>query len=283
MPTLTNNHNLPLTIYNAIARDSYVKIGDYSATGLIRPVQMAVLEARHADKITEDAADGLWKLLGEAVHYVLEKGSHAQTIVEARLKIKVGDIVVSCKPDLYAIDDKAIDDYKVTSAYSFLLGDKPEWEQQLNINAAIYREHGFPVERMRIYAILRDWSRSKSLSDSDYPKIPFQTVDIPCWPHEDAKAFIVGRVAAHEAAKELPDDQLPPCTDKERWMRPTTYAVMKEGRKAAVRVFDTLKQAEKMMESMDSKHSIVERKGEAVRCNGYCNAAPFCHQIAASR
>lgn len=280
---LTNNFNLPESIYRAIAKDIYVKVGNYSATGLIKPPQMVALESRYADKITEDASDGLWRLLGEAVHYVLEKGNHAQSIVEARLKIQIGDIVVSCKPDLYHIEEKSIDDYKVTSAYSFILGDKPEWTQQLNINAAIYRENGFPVERLRIFAILRDFMRSKTLSDADYPRIPFQEVEIPMWPHGDAIKFIADRVNLHEAAKSLPDEALMPCTDAERWMRPTTYAVMKEGRKSAVRVLDTMAEAEKYMADLDNKHSIVERKGEAIRCAGYCNAAPFCCQFNAGR
>jgi len=280
---LTNTHNLPESIYRAVKKDSYVKVGDYSATGLIKPPQMVALESRYADKITEDASDGLWKLLGEAMHYVLEKGNHEQSIIEARLQIMTqpGDIVVSCKPDLYNIEDKSIDDYKCTSAYSFILGDKPEWTQQINVNAAIYRENGFPVERGRIFAILRDFMRSKTLSDPDYPKIPFQTVEIPMWPHGDAIKFIADRVNLHEQAKTLPDDALMPCTDAERWKKPTTYAVMKEGRKSAVRVLDTIEEARGYMfdYDCDTKHSIVERKGEAVRCAGYCNAAPFCQQL----
>jgi hypothetical protein len=282
---LTNTYNLPDSIFNAIKKDSYIKVGDYSATGLIKPPQMVALESRHSDKITEDASDGLWRLLGEAVHYVLEKGGHVDAISEARLQITVGDKIVSCKPDLYHIGEKSIDDYKVTSAYSFILGDKPEWEQQLNINAAIYRENGFPVERLRIFAILRDFMRSKTLSDPEYPRIPFQTVEIPIWEHEGALHFIKVRVGLHELAKSLPDNALLPCTDAERWMRPTTYAVMKEGRKSAVRVLDTMEAAKEILavnvNSGKGAFSIETRKGEAIRCNGYCLAAPFCCQLKA--
>jgi len=282
---LTNTHNLPESIYRAIAKDSYVKVGNYSATGLIKPPQMVALESRYAGKITEDASDGLWRLLGEAVHYVLEKGNHADVISEARLQIKLGGgIIVSCKPDLYNITDKSIDDFKCTSAYSFILGDKPEWAQQLNVNAAIYRENGFPVERLRIFAILRDWMRSKTLSDQDYPQIPFQTVEIPMWPHKQAMDFIIDRVGLHEASIYTPDEALMPCTDAERWKRPTTYAVMKEGRKSAVRVLDTIEAAKEILavhvNSGKGRFSIETRKGGAIRCEGgYCNAAPFCQQL----
>jgi hypothetical protein len=38
--------------------------------------------------------------------------------------------------------------------------------------------------------------------------------------------------------------EVPPCTPEERWGRPTRFAVMKQGQKRAVRVFDTREEAE---------------------------------------
>jgi len=66
-------------------------------------------------------------------------------------------------------------------------------------------------------------------------------------------------------------------------MRSTTFAVKKEGRKTAVRVFESEDEAKKLIAESDekerSKLSIEERKGEPVRCTGnYCNVNKWCSQ-----
>jgi len=57
---------------------------------------------------------------------------------------------------------------------------------------------------------------------------------------------------------------------------------MKEGRKTAVRVFDSVKEAEKHMDEnkLDNKHSIVVRPGGYTRCENYCIVSKFCPQWA---
>jgi hypothetical protein len=244
---------------------------------------MLALERRHDSEIEVDASDMLWLLLGKAMHKILEMGDHSGVIIESRLQVNFGGIIVSAKPDLYHIEDKSIDDYKVTSVFSFLLGDKIEWEQQLNINALVYQDNGLPVEKLRIYAILRDHIKSKAKADPDYPAIPFIVKELPLWHHIEIRDFIASRIVHHETHKETPSDFLPPCTDSERWVRPSQWAVMKAGNKKATKLFDTELEASVYIEQDipkdKDKYTVVERKGEPVRCLGYCNAAPFCDQI----
>ena len=155
---------------------------------------------------------------------------------------------------------------------------KPEWEQQLNILAFLYREHDFPVKRLRINAILRDHMKSKALADRDYPAIPFQTVDIPVWSHDECYKFISNRILLHESVKHNDADHLPPCSASERWTRPDTWAIRKEGRKSAVRVLSSVTEADELLHTLDSKHSIEYRPGASIRCNGYCNVSTWCKQ-----
>lgn len=275
----TNNFNIPDAIANAVMIDSYVKASDYSATSLIRPVQMKALEDRYADEITADVSDGLWRLLGESVHYVLEKGNK-DDIAEARLHLSMPmtGITLSCKPDLYKIEDQAIDDYKVTSVYAFLLGDKPEWEHQLNINRYIYELNEFPVKQLRIHAILRDWTKSKA-NDPDYPKCPFMTVQVPVWDKAFTHNFIESRIINHENAKGMSDDQLPECSPDERWARPDTWAVIKKGNKKATRVYVTSEEAYNDFGLRPKgQFEVVQRPGANVRCDSYCNASKWCQQ-----
>ena len=79
------------------------------------------------------------------------------------------------------------------------------------------------------------------------------------------------------------DDPLPICTDVERWSRPTTYAAKKKTNKRALRVFDSMEDAETYLDSQglaDSKeHEVEVRQGVHVRCEqNWCRVAEFCDQ-----
>jgi hypothetical protein len=64
-------------------------------------------------------------------------------------------------------------------------------------------------------------------------------------------------------------------------MRTTKYAVKKEGRKTAVRVYDTEQEAQDLLKEMPEKDKgfIEIRKGESVRCTGnFCGVSQWCSQ-----
>ena len=270
MAILTNVHNIDEVIVEAIRRDTYRLRGDVSVTGLIRPPQMAHLEHIHRDEIVEDASDGIWRLLGSAVHVVLERANLINVLQEEPLLIKREGWAITGTPDLWREPANLLD-YKVTSVWSFLLGDKPEWEQQLNGYAVLYRVHHFPVEEITIAAILRDWQKSRTHEDN-YPPIPFMEVHPHLWAPEQAEEWLHQRVRIHQKARE---GDYPPCTAEERWARPDTWAVMKAGAKRATRVFEDSMAAE---EFVRDGQIIEHRPGKNVRCEDYCNAAPWCEQ-----
>jgi hypothetical protein len=105
-------------------------------------------------------------------------------------------------------------------------------------------------------------------------------VDLPVWDTEKANEFIKQRLDAHQQSKVDRDfgDDLQPCTDEDRWMKETTYAVKKEGRKTAVRVFKTMEEAVELAKEKD--HYVETRPGEPIRCTGnYCGVADYCDQF----
>ena len=75
----------------------------------------------------------------------------------------------------------------------------------------------------------------------------------------------------------MADNDIPPCTSEERWEKPTKFAVMKEGRKSAVRVLETQEDAEKLAGELGKNHSVQIRPGESTRCAEYCSAADYCN------
>ncbi len=80
--------------------ESKYEDGKYSVTSLIKPPQIYQLEKRYQDKIEKDISDGLWMLLGSAIHYVLEKGKTPNVLQEERLEMEIEGIKVVGKPDL---------------------------------------------------------------------------------------------------------------------------------------------------------------------------------------
>ena len=70
---LTNEYGAPDEIVKAIQNDSYTKGGaDFSVTELIKPPQIRRLWSEHEEDISVDVNDEMFKLLGTAVHGLLD-------------------------------------------------------------------------------------------------------------------------------------------------------------------------------------------------------------------
>jgi hypothetical protein len=134
---------------------------------------------------------------------------------------------------------------------------------------------------------VRDWSRRESEVKANYPQSQIQVIDIPMWTFDRVEAFIKERIEMHRDSKVKADwnEELPLCTDEDRWMRETKYAVKKEGRKTAIRVYDLEEDARTALILIPEKDKgyIEVRKGEAVRCTGnYCGVSQWCSQYQAT-
>ena len=278
---ITNTYDLPEPIYLALCHDTYERAGRFSASELPSPPQMRALKLRHADAVVKDASDMLWLLQGKSIHKVIEDmPATSSGMCEKELVHDLGDgNTVSGTSDLYTGTGEVVD-WKVTSVWSFLLGGlKPEWEAQLNTYGWLWRRAGFSVSSLAIYAILRDWQKSKA-GDGDYPPIPFRRIPVPLWPDEQVDHYVRNRVGLHLLAESLPDDQLPPCTPEDQWAKETSYAVKKRGQVKAVRVLASREEADALARSTVNGYVEV-RPGKRTRCEEYCDAAPFCCQYRA--
>jgi hypothetical protein len=283
---ITNKFNVPETLVALASRDYYTKgQSDYSVTEIISPPRIQRLRRKHFEEIEQDVSDMLWMLLGTALHVVAERSEVSGHTNEERLSAGIDGIILSGAIDLQKdeADGITITDYKFTSAWA-LMNDKPEWEQQQNIyKYLVERVKKKPVKGLKICALIRDWSRRDAQNKPDYPQAPIQIVDIPMWTFDRTEAFIKERVELHRDSKVSADwgEELPLCTEEERWVRQTTYAVKKDGRKTAIRVFDTQDEADALLKEMPEKDKgfIEIRKGEAVRCTGnFCGVSQWCSQ-----
>lgn len=276
MGTLTNVHNLPAAIVAAIQADPYTGGGDISCTRLIDAPQIRVLGSKHHHEIVVDASERVFSLMGQAVHTVLERAGLKEdgVIVEQRLYAEVNGWQVSGQVDRMHIADGVLVDFKMTTVYKQHGSDA--WTRQLNVLRWLAHQNGFRIDTLEVVAIFRDFRKTEAQRNPDYPQAAIQTIPVPVWSLEETEDYVRERVAIHRAASNGIDIQ---CTDEERWMSPSKFALMKDGGKRAVRVAD---HAEDLGEAGEG-YSIVERKGEPKRCLMYCDVSAFCTQWAAEK
>ena len=272
---ITNLTRLPEPLVSAVSQKREPRRGQLSVTELISPPQMRALVLKHWADLTEDASDRIWATMGQLMHKLLEEHGreNEEQLIEQTLSTEVLGFTVTGTFDLYSREG-VLTDYKFVSVWTTIDGVKREWEQQLNLYAELLRRHNHPVQRLQIVAIYRDWSRMRA-QDSSYPRSQVSVLEVPLWPSDVAAGFLHERVRLHKEAEEgSPSD----CSAEERWERRTRYALMKRGRKSALRLFDSYEEA--LAASSQPDHYIETRPGMSVRCESYCSVSAFCPQHA---
>ncbi len=278
---ITNKHNVPLPLVTLASREYYSKgKSQYSVTELMSPPRIRRLREQYDDAIEQDVSDMLWSMLGSALHVVMERGQTPGFITEQRLFYEVDGVTISGAIDLQEETPFGviITDYKFTSAWA-VMQEKLEWVQQLNVyRFLVEKVKGKKVVGLRICALVRDFSRHET--KEGYPKAPIEMVDLEVWPLEKTEAYIRERLEAHRISKVDHDlgDELAPCSNEDRWMSETVYAVKREGRKTAIRVLKDEEEAKALAEK--EKGYVETRLGEPRRCTGnFCGVAQWCKQF----
>ena len=290
-----------------------------SCTELIDAPKHQILKRRHSKDLVVDISDNFWTMFGSAVHYTLERSNKKQQrLSEERLFIEVGEefkvhtlaenqrVVdapwyrtdvpfVTVKYDSYEDENRILEDYKFVSVWEVIFGLKKSRLEQLNIGAFAMNMIGFPVDKVRPVLLLKDWSNKEYLQAEQkarefgnvckYPPIPYHEEIHPVWTRETIENFIREKVTAYFAASHLKDDEIAPCNEEERWYSGDVYAVMKEGRKTAVKLFKisddvTSDQARDAAEALTIElngssrgHYVEKRPGMDRRCMEYCPLA----------
>lgn len=270
---ISNTQGLPQPLVDAVTKDPYNKgQSDLTVTELIAPPRKVALEKAHDHEMVVDASDRLWSLMGQIGHGILERSANAG-IVEKRWFSYMDGWVISGQTDLVLAEQKLLD-YKFTSVYTARDGLKKEWEQQMNLLLWLAEANAQPIHEAHIVCLFRDWSVREARRDSGYPQKQVMVIPVPLWGYERAAEFCRERVRLHAIAQ---TGQLPECTTEERWERSPKWAVMKKGRKKAVRLYDNEPDAIKHAAS-EKQCTVEARPGESIRCESYCAAAPYCEQ-----
>ena len=157
---ITNKLNLPESFVNMAKRDYILADNEYRVTSLLKGLRETILERRHQDEIEQDVSDMIWLLFGTAVHNVLEHHIEGDSeFKEERIKVTLGDYLLSGQFDLYNAETKTITDYKTCSVWKVIYGDYSDWKRQLLIYAYLLQTFGMEADKAEIVAIMKDHSK----------------------------------------------------------------------------------------------------------------------------
>ena len=273
---VTNELGLPQAFINALNLEKHNEKGCYSATTLLKGACETILADRHFDEIEIDVADCVWQIWGTAVHLIFERAG-IEGFTEEKFSVPVSNSKVTGRVDLYDLENETVYDWKTASTWKVQFNDFSDWDKQGLIYAWLMKQNGLKVKEIKFVALLKDHSKSKARKDFEYPQKPVvvHTVKVTEEALKEIEAFINLKVRQFEVAETLVDEKLTPCTKEERWESPAKYAVMKTGRKTAIKLFDTKEEAEKNMVSIGGTY-VEERKAESKKCHDYCICSQFC-------
>ena len=237
---ITNNLGLPQPFVSAVEREYTYKDKRYSTTAILKGVREAILQRRHDDEIESDVADMVWAIFGTAVHGILENAEETATqLKENKLEVELPNgYTLSGIFDLYDDETGTVTDYKTASVWKVNFGEFDDWRKQALIYCWMLRQIGFDARRGQIVAMLKDHSKTKAKL-GEHPEHPVYQIawDFDEKDFDEIEQYILGKFAQIEEAEKLPDDELPICTQEERWTRGEEFAVKKAGNKRANKLF----------------------------------------------
>ena len=275
---VSNRLNLPAAFVKAVSTTRHNEAGCFSATTLNKGAKEIILTDRHFDEITVDAADSVWAVWGTAVHALLESQPD-NNFHEESFKVPVSNSFVTGQVDSYDMEYGVINDWKTASVWKVQFNDFKDWRAQGLTYAWLLQQSGLEVKKCRFVALLKDHSKTKAKTDSSYPQSPvfIYEFDVTAADMEETAARILAKVQEIESAYKLDDDAIEPCSAEERWADGEKWAVMKNGRKTAIKLFDNSADADAMAGEMGNAYYVEHRPAISRKCGDYCNCKDFCN------
>lgn len=284
----TNKHNLPPAVFAAMSKNRYVpgEKTDISVTRLIDSPRIAQLVKKHGYG-SQDIMDTTAAFIGTALHGLFEEeGAEIGAMVEKRFYGMFGedsdDVVLSGQIDIYYHDTGVLQDYKSTKSWKLVMGDLADVEAQLNVCAELMRKNGRWPKKLEAVFFILDWMEGNKMREN-YPQTPIVVKEFPMWDRGFVAEYINNRLKAHAT-------DMPKCSSKDMWARGEGFAVMKKGRKSALKVEGSMDDAVDWCKEVGHTKPIINgwefnagiyiehRKPKYVRCEKFCPVAEHCSQ-----
>jgi hypothetical protein len=256
---ITNKEGAPEALYNAVKNDPYDKgDSDFTVTQLIDSARISALRTIHDQVLEEDVSDRRHALYGQVVHRILERSAALGATVSKRFYTALGGFKISGEIDYFKSGE--LEDWKYVGEYGFKDGVPLNYKIQLNCLRYLMHKNGIEVNKLFSVPIYRDQKEYNAIRPNWWERL-----EVAVRPLEEVEKYLLDRVKAHSEAIIT----LPECTTEERWVRNEQWAVMKEGRKSAVRLFSSEQDAKALARDLGSGHNIQRREGFS-RCQKHC-------------
>ena len=312
MSKYANTSSVPLSLAVFLATDNYDhEENTISATSLIKPLRQIVLSARVPEDMTPlDLVNLVPSRMGSAIHDAIERswkdnyqvaldslGYPKRVIEKIRINPKpeeltdgqipiyleqrahkqVGKFLISGKYDF--IGDGRVEDFKSTSTFTAMNNTNDEkyiWQ------GSIYRWLNPQIitkDEMAIQFIFTDWSKAKAMQDPKYPQQRIQQRILPLKSIQETDAFIKRKLGQIEQYWDVPEEQIPLCTDADLWRSEPVFKYYKnpEKRARSTKNFDNRHDAQLRYIEDGSVGIVVEQPGQVTACK-YCSAFAVCSQ-----
>jgi len=242
-------------------------------TELLNPAHQVRLKDAYQWVDDTEAESRIPAMLGIGFHEYLaslEYGPH-DSCEEQSIDYHFDDWLIKGTPDWWSQSQSLLRDYKTTSMWSHVFG-KREWEQQVNLYRWMLAESGHPLDRLEVHAVFTDWKKREVQRNFDLPRKRYQIYQFRPWPIGDVENFVSTRLRALEAPSKE-------CSSAERWERDEHWAVMKTGRKTALKRCDSLPEAQEYRDGIVAQNAdfyIEHRPGTPARCLDWCPVRSVC-------
>lgn len=317
MQNYLNQTQVPLSVAVYLATDHYDHdVKAISATGLMRPLRMAILSRRvPQESRTTDVTSLVKSRMGTSIHDGIEKawtGDHykramlllgyPESIINRIVvnpdpaTLKLNQIPVYMEQRMYRtfmgqvfsgkfdfIAEGRLEDFKSTSTFTWVNDTKSD---DYKLQGSIYRwlDAASPHPRitqdhMAIQFFFTDWMAGRAKGDKNYPSRQVEQLLIPLMTLEDTEDYVSSKYTQLQMFKDADESEIPLCTDKELWRKDPVWKYYKNPTKRArsTKNFDNLKEAYDALTKDGNVGVVVEVPGEVVACK-FCDAFPICSQ-----
>lgn len=305
----TNQSNIALPLAVFLATDEYDYEDDViSATTLLKPIRQIVLTQRLSkDEVAVDISNLVSSRMGTAIHTAIEKAwlnpskaladlGYPSKLIE-RIKVnpdtvnkgdipvymekrsykQIGNYKVSGKFDFVA--EGKVQDFKSTSVFTYLNQSNAD---KYALQGSIYRWLNPDIitqDTMTIHYVFTDWNKMESTRNKNYPANRVLSQQYNLMPITDTDRYIKSVIANIDKYKNVPESELPYCTDEDLWRKPTVWKYYKNPNKLerSTKNFETQSDALAQLVKDGSVGIVKEVKGQVVACR-YCPAFILCTQ-----
>ena len=299
--TVTNNHNLPMSIARWLETDAY----DYdprrnarSASTLIKSPKKAKLSRM---TVLDPNIDASWDVMdmlgarrGTAIHDAIENAAKsliaegADIIQELRLEheLEVDGVAYIITGKFDSVENKVPMDWKTESTYGW--GDPVKLRErtlQLSIYAWLCHRNGIPCSSTlgKFVSVFQDWSRvaAKAAIDNPekYPAQPIMPVRIPLMSRDAIEAWMRDQIRT-ERDMVNPNDVM--CTREDLWLKEAVWSYFtKAENKRATKNFEgpTAAMDANVWKQSKGGVGIIKEKPQKAKACSYCLGRFNCNQF----